>query len=64
MACRWQLQSPTQTARLQPSDSFSAYQSQGLRDADDVLREPDLDLFQPVACVPHNQCEREVQNLI
>ena len=46
------------------SDSFSTYQSQGLHDADDVLREPDLDLFQPVACVPHNECEREVQNLI
>ena len=35
------LQSPSQTAHLQPSDSFSASQSQGLRDADDVLHEPD-----------------------
>ena len=48
MVCHWQLQSLTQTAHLQPSDSFSAYQLQGLHDADDVLHEPDLDLFQPV----------------
>ena len=64
MVCHWQLQSLTQTAHLQPSDSFSAFQSQGLHDADDVLHEPDLDLSQPEACVLHNQCEREVQNLI